>query len=773
MSRAEYESYLVTTLKNDRTLTDDIPVKATIGKSELGLMRPQKPYATNHDAIPLLHGYANGGCPVNCGTNWTKEHILLMLARGPHRSAQNKKAVRQLRQETQEKIKHNYARVVRWGEIKNDIPTKLKVSPVAMIPHKSKPFRCILDLSFTLRHNGVTYSSVNERTTKLARPEAMAQLGQVIRRLIHHMAIHRHHGHSFKFAKLDVKDGFWRMAVSNEDAWNFCYVLPSLQDRSSLDDIEIVVPNSLQMGWCESPPFFCSGSETARDIIERIKNDDLPPHKYENDMLKTVRETDSVRHLSGLTTLLEVYVDDFIAACNDIRRPTLLRLSRAMLHGIHSIFPPPEVTGHNGFDSVAYKKLVGGDGVWDTQKEILGWIIDGEAYTIQLPPKKCADMCILIRRILKQKKSPLHEFQKLAGKLQHASTALPNGRALFTPFDMAMRHDPQFITIDDTMRQCLEDWKCLIKHMTKEPTSVRQLITLPPTYISYTDACKLGAGGVWCSGTTTLKPFLWQVEWPAEIQTALVTTENPTGSITINDLELAGALLGFLVLESTNVTIKYCHLASFCDNMTTVVWAYKLRNSKSKIAGYLLRYLGLRMHQAKCSSMVPHHIAGEDNIMADVISRAFKNGKYFQISNNLVSYFNSHFPLAQNESWHECHVPNKLLSSVIACLQGKLLPMESLRRQTQPGKSTGDAGNSMPIQSVSTHSSNPFLPSNVILSQEHLLLGSGQESSEKELRLRWQESRMPSRPSQRPLSWLANQVRSTERKTNINCTSNE
>ena len=671
MSESEYESYLATKLHNDRNLTDDIPTKQTIGKLQLGLMRPQLPYATDHDAIPLLHGYADSGCPVDCGENWTKEHIGLMLERGPHRSANCRKAVRQLRLETEDKVKHSYARVIKWGEIKNNIPDKLKISPVAMIPHKSKPFRCILGLSFTLRHKGITYSSVNERTKKLARQEAMAQLGQVVRRLIHQMAIHRHHGHVFKFAKLDVKDGFWRMAVSDEDAWNFCYVLPSLQKRTSLDDVEIVVPNSLQMGWCKSPPFFCSGSETARDIIEKLSKDELPPHKYELDMLKNVRETDKVQHLIGLVHILEVYVDDFIAACNDIRRTTLVRLSRAMLHGIHSIFPPPEVTGHNGFDSIAYKKLIAGEGVWDTRKEILGWDFDGEAYTIQLPQKKCTDICTLMRKLLRKKRAPLNQFQKLAGKLQHASTALPNGRALFTPLDMAMRNDPEFVDIDRMMRQCLEDWRFIIQCMTQEPTSVRQLVTMPPTFISYTDACKLGAGGVWCSGVTTLKPFLWQVEWPRDIQQALVTNENPNGSITINDLELAGALLGFLVLENTDAHLEYCHLATFCDNMTTVVWAYKLRNSKSRIAGYLLRFLGLRMHQAKCSSMVPHHIAGEENIMADVISRAFKDGKYFEISNDLVSYFNSHFPLAQSKSWHECRVPNALISSVTACLRGR------------------------------------------------------------------------------------------------------
>ena len=51
----------------------------------------------------------------------------------------------------------------------------------------------------------------------------------------------------------------------------------------------------------------------------------------------------------------------------------------------------------------------------------------------------------------------------------------------------------------------------------------------------------------------------------------LITAENPAGSITINDLKLAGALLGFLALGAQGVDVKYTHLATFCDNMTTVV----------------------------------------------------------------------------------------------------------------------------------------------------------------------------------------------------------
>ena len=135
--------------------------------------------------------------------------------------------------------------MLKWGDIKNNIPTKLKISPVEMIPHKSKAYQCILDLSFALFHQGIRFAFVNENNNKKSRPEAMVQLGQFLKRIIYHMALYRANGIPFKFTKLDVKNGFWRMEVADEDAWNFCYVLPSLQPTILLDDDEIVVPNSL------------------------------------------------------------------------------------------------------------------------------------------------------------------------------------------------------------------------------------------------------------------------------------------------------------------------------------------------------------------------------------------------------------------------------------------------------------------------------------------------------------------------------------------------
>jgi hypothetical protein len=762
-------------LRKNEDFPKEIPIQQKIGK--FGLMWPTK-YALNHDAKELLSSYAEKGCPVDCGPAWTIEHIKLALLRGPHISAKQKMAAKQLQTETEEKIKHGYARTVKWKDIKDNVPHQLKISPIAMIPHKSRKFRAILDLSFNLYNKGTKHPSVNENTNKLAKSEAMAQLGKSITRIVSTLAKNHNIKKPFKFAKLDIKDGFWRMAVNNESAWNFCYVLPSKAKDQHIDDITIVVPNSLQMGWCESPPFFCSGTETARDIIDSLIIADiaLPQHAFETIMInEAVKEklNDQQDNKDNIT-LTEVFVDDFIGVTNDTSIEHLTKISRAMLHGIHSIFPPPQVSGHNGQDPVSESKLGKGEGTWAHEKEILGWILNGKNYTLQLPQEKCKTIAQLIRKILKKKRVSLNKFQKLAGKLQHASFGIPGGKGLFSPVQMAMTKNPDFINITNELKIILSDWRYMIHFLQKHPTSVLQLIVETPHYLGYSDACGIGTGGIWASGLAPLSPLLWQLEWPADIQANLVTATNKSGTLTMNDLELAGAVLNWLVLEcQSDINIRHKHIGVFCDNTSAVAWAQKLRTSKSIAAGRLLRMLGMRIHARQASSLTTLNIAGEENDMADIVSRAFKNAQYFHAKGNLTHFFNSKFPLPQNKSWREFQIPKDLTSRVISCLRGELLPMESLLRLPGIAKNIGNIGRNMQPGAKLTHSYPMSQNLKETLSSQPLLQGSGQALTEEELRLKFRASQMPSQPYPRPSSWLDNLARSTERKTSINFPSND
>ena len=64
-------------------------------------------------------------------------------------------------------------------------------------------------------------------------------------------------------AKIDLSDGFWRMLVRESDKWNFAYVIPGAAD----EPVRLVIPHALQMGWTESPGYFCAATKTGRDIM--------------------------------------------------------------------------------------------------------------------------------------------------------------------------------------------------------------------------------------------------------------------------------------------------------------------------------------------------------------------------------------------------------------------------------------------------------------------------------------------------------------------------
>ena len=105
------------------------------------------------------------------------------MIREAHRSALDPLASKELLKETVEKVKNGFTNIIRYWNIKDRLPEYLNISPVAMIPHTSRKFRCILDLSFCLKIDGTRMPSVNSSTTQTAPQNSMDELGRVLERL--------------------------------------------------------------------------------------------------------------------------------------------------------------------------------------------------------------------------------------------------------------------------------------------------------------------------------------------------------------------------------------------------------------------------------------------------------------------------------------------------------------------------------------------------------------------------------------------------------------
>ena len=132
--------------------------------------------------------------------------------------------------------------------------------------------------------------------------------------------------------------------------------------------------------------------------------------------------------------LLEVYIDDFIGMIQSTDKEQLLKFTRAILQGITEIFPPPEETGSVMGPPISPKKLEE-EGPWEARKEILGWLLDGIARTIQLPPEKCKKLITELRRMEAKKTVLTKDLESIHGKLQFASVGMPMGKSILGPVD--------------------------------------------------------------------------------------------------------------------------------------------------------------------------------------------------------------------------------------------------------------------------------------------------------------------------------------------------
>jgi hypothetical protein len=219
------------------------------------------------------------------------------------------------------------------------------------------------------------------------------------------------------------------------------------------------------MGWSESPPFFCAATETAHDIIDDkiCNNIILPEQPMENNMMGIDWSTVS-KLQPPLTTesnkrdflqLIEVYIDDFIGVIQSTNESHIRQFSRRILDGITKVFPPPELSE---------KKLIE-DGIWDTRKEILGWLFDGMARTIKLPQRKCEELLLELKTVRRLPKLKVKRFQKLHGRLQFATIAILCGKPILGQLNWYMssaaKNKGRNLTVTEDLQAILRDWSAV------------------------------------------------------------------------------------------------------------------------------------------------------------------------------------------------------------------------------------------------------------------------------------------------------------------------
>ena len=729
--------------------------------------------ALHHPAGALLEEYATEGCPADTGLDWSAKEVAAAVEFGYHKMEAS--AIDQFRREALEKQERGLVEILDWdgpNGLKHNPPKNMKTSPLSAVVHKSRGWRAILDLSWVLKHADETVTpAVNETTTKLAPKGSIDQLGHVLQRLIYAMAT-APDGKNVYMAKWDVKDGFWQMVNKLGAEWSFCYVLPEHDGKPR----QIVKPLSLQMGGIDSPPFFGVASETGRDVMQVYAQSPLgvlPEHKFEH---YTTSHPDferlplTVPNQDSLHFTFEVFVHDFIGFAVAESQEHLRHLSRAALHGIHDVFPAEEKEED---DPNSVKKLKKQDGAWALDKDALGFDFDGEQRTLLLDkPKREKLLSELTSWVRLSKKKgtksaariDFTDFRRVISQCRHAAICVPSGRGFFSLSEtLAAKDDGRqwmYIRFGSVLYKEVEGLRWVLTEATAAPTKCTELVTGWPDYIGIVDASTEAVGCILVGENESIEPIVCRLEWPEEVRKLILCHKyNPDGKVTNSDLECAGKLFLWLVIECCVPDLAGKHIALLSDNTPTVSWVTKMTSKKSAVAAAYLRILAVRLKLARASPLIPMHIPGEENGITDIPSRSFGRIAKWDCDTDekFLTLFNKNFPLPQQNSWTIFHLPSDLCSKVISVLVTQCSEPAEWRRPSRPKTSIGTSGFPMrklwewtlTCRTTSPSTTNKSEPS------QDLLGGSRQDTTATAARSSLERSLRLSRPLARRFPWCA------------------
>ena len=178
-------------------------------------------------------------------------------------------------------------------------------------------------------------------------------------------------------------------------------------------------------------------------------------------------------------------------------------------------------------------------------------------------------------------------------------------------------------------------------------------------------------------------PILWRSPFPPHIQAALVSWENPTGTVSNSDLELAASVAhNDVLVNAFDLRERTIHTGS--DNTPTVYWQRKGSTTSAKAPARLLRLQALHQrHHRYCPLW--SHLPGPVNAMADDTSRLWN-----LTDDELLTHFNLVYP--QPLPWRLCHLRPAMKSALISACSGQPSTPESFLHAPEPTAKHGSAG---------------------------------------------------------------------------------
>ena len=260
------------------------------------------------------------------------------------------------------------------------------------------------------------------------------------------------------------------------DCIHLALILPRYKGETQL----VAVPLATTMGWVQSPPTFCTMSETVCDVANaNFKADPLGsgPHRLSSlaqaqddlDLSTTPRprepaDLEADTALSGLPGVdrlpdeteevappsnkplnrpvghTDVFVDDFIQLGQG-SNPRMNSLRDHRLHAVDQVLAQPSVSDSPRNEAISLKKLLKGDGSWGTRKVLLGWVVDTIRQTLELPPHRKLALAEIFADLASRHRVSRKTWERILGKLRFVSVAIPGSAGLFGALQDALNNE--------------------------------------------------------------------------------------------------------------------------------------------------------------------------------------------------------------------------------------------------------------------------------------------------------------------------------------------
>jgi hypothetical protein len=289
---------------------------------------------------------------------------------------------------------------------------------------------------------------------------------------------------------------------------------------------------------------------------------------------------------------LEVYVDNFMAIVIPTKKEQMLHVANVTMQGIHDCFLTDD---NNDNDPILLSKMKKGESNLLTRKTLLGFDFDSTDKTLWLEENKQQKLLTILQKLIRSSKQSnmgilFDEFQSVIAKIHYAFTAILAGNGLMSPCNAILKLQPQhvFLHKNEDLRSAIEGMRTMLHKSTVEPMQCCQLVSGWPNFIGIKDALSHGVGGVILGKLSTCPHTVFCFAWPDDIQESLVSPSNRNGTISNSDLEMAGLLLLFVIMEQVCGRLVKKRTTLFSDNSSPVSWVERLASKHSRIAAHLI-----------------------------------------------------------------------------------------------------------------------------------------------------------------------------------------